>query len=387
MITNPKKTISEGVQLNNEDIINKRLYKKTEETREILLSAQAVKIDVKEKLIPPQIAWQLYNTKTGDFDILGTLGNFSMVIGKAKSRKSFFISVVVATAVSNNLILKRFMSNLPKDQNEVLYFDTEQGKYHVQLALKRICAQIQIIEPTNLLVYSLRSKTSLERLKMIEALIYNNDRIGFVVIDGIKDLVTSINDEEQASLISAKLLRWSEERNIHIVTVLHQNKSDNNARGHLGTELMNKAETVLSVTKVGKNNDISIVEPQQCRNIEPDTFAFAIKNEMPVQIEDFKIIADVKKKVFDASSLDDARKYKILTEIFSTVDQLGYKDLAEKIKPAYKMEFKGDIGLSYAKQLLTEFKTKGWLKQEKSKAKYSLNPLINSISVQSETFA
>jgi hypothetical protein len=32
---------------------------------------------------------------------------------------------------------------------------------------------------------------------------------------------------------------------IHIHTILHQNKADENARGHIGTELNNKAETVL----------------------------------------------------------------------------------------------------------------------------------------------
>ena len=51
---------------------------------------------------------------------------------------------------------------------------------------------------------------------------------------------------------------------------LHQNKSDTNARGHIGTELNNKAETVLSVTVSEGNNDISIVEPQMSRNMSSE---------------------------------------------------------------------------------------------------------------------
>ena len=69
-------------------------------------------------------------------------------------------------------------------------------------------------------------------------------------------------------MIASKLLKWTEEKNIHVVTVLHQNKNDGNARGHLGSELVNKAETVLSVTKDSKEKDISIVEAEYCRNKE-----------------------------------------------------------------------------------------------------------------------
>ena len=206
------------------------------------------RIDPNEIMEPPKIAWEIKN-KFGDFDILGTCGNFSAIIGKAKSRKSFLISIAVSSATKNGLVLDLIRSDI-SHQPEVLYFDTEQSKYHVQLALKRICKQINIDNPQNLTVYGLRKYEPKERLALIEHAIYNMVNVGFVVIDGIKDLITSINDEEQATMIVSKLLKWTEERNIHIVTVLHQNKSDLNARGHVGTELINKAETILSVTEV-----------------------------------------------------------------------------------------------------------------------------------------
>ncbi|MCU9931164.1 mobilization protein, partial [Escherichia coli] len=76
-----------------------------------------------------------------------------------------------------------------------------------------------------------------------------------------------------ATMIVSKLMKWSEEKNILIVTVLHQNKGDNNARGHIGTELNNKAETVLSVSKSSDNEMVSIVQAEMCRNLEPESFA------------------------------------------------------------------------------------------------------------------
>jgi hypothetical protein len=331
------------------------------------------KIDINEVIPPPQVAWGLSNTKSDGFEILGTLGNFSLIIGKAKAKKSFFINIAISTALSNYNVLERFKSDLPAEQNEVLYFDTEQGKYHVQKAVKRICSQIGQPEPKNLHAYFLRSLNPLQRLFFIEREIYSNDKIGFVVIDGIKDLVTSINDEEQATNIASKLLKWTEERNIHIVTVLHQNKSDTNARGHIGTELINKAETVLEVAKSESDHSISIVTPLQCRNIEPEVFAFEI-NEfgIPIIAENFEIRTETKKNRFDISELEDYKKYQLLTEVFSKGKMFGYGELVTQIKLASKKQLGKELGTNTITSLITDCKNNNWLIQIKPKAPYTL---------------
>ena len=331
------------------------------------------KIDVNAVIPLPQIAWSLTNIKTKNNAILGTLGNFSLIIGKAKARKSFYVNIALSTALSKDVMLGRFIGTLPKEQNEVLYVDTEQGKYHVQLAVKRICKLLNQPEPKNLHTYYLRSLTPKERLQFIETEIYSNDKIGFVVIDGIKDLVTSINDEEQATNIASKLLKWSEERNIHIVTVLHQNKSDANARGHIGTELINKAETVLEVAKAEGNNGISIVKPLQCRNIEPEVFAFEIDEfGLPIIAENYELRTETKTNKFDITELEDYKKFQLLTEIFSKGESFTYIDLVTQLGLAYKNQFQNSIGTNRAKELLTYCKNQNWLLQSKDKAPYTL---------------
>lgn len=331
------------------------------------------KIDVNEVIPEPQIAWCLNNTKCEGEAILGTLGDFSLVIGKAKSRKSFFVSIAVSTALGYDYILGRFKSYLPHNKNEVIYFDTEQSKYYVQKAVKRICTQVKQTEPKNLHTFHLRSLAPYDRLQFIEAEIYSNDKIGFVVIDGIKDLITSINDESEATMIASKLLKWTEELNIHIVTVLHQNKSDNNARGHIGTELINKAQTVLSVTKAENDNNISIVEPLQCRDIEPEIFAFEInKVGIPIIAEDFEIRTETSKNKFDVTNLEDFKKYELLTEVFSRGKSFRYGKLVEQIQIAYKNQFKKNIGVNRTKLLITDCSINKWLLQEKEKAPYTL---------------
>jgi hypothetical protein len=335
------------------------------------------KIDVREVIPPPQIAWSMVNTKSDGEAILGTLGDFGLVIGKAKSRKTFFISIAVSSALGKDLILNRFKSHLPNDKDEVVYFDTEQSKYYVQKAVKRICTQINQPEPKNLHAYHLRSLAPSERLQFIEAEIYSNDKIGFVVIDGIKDLVTSINDESEATMIASKLLKWTEERNIYILTVLHQNKSDNNARGHIGTELINKAQTVLSITKAEKNNDISIVEPQQCRDKEPEIFAFEIDEfGIPFEAENFELRTETNNNKFDVTHIEDYKKFKLLTEVFSKGKSFSYNDLKIQLQFAFQSQLGEKLADNRAKILITYCKNKNWLLQEKPKAPYTLGAYV-----------
>lgn len=322
---------------------------------EVLL--QSAQVLVTEKILQPKPAW--VQTNNSDESILGTLGNFSLVIGKAKSKKSFFINIAISAVTGKDLLLGQFRGCLAHDKRTVLYFDTEQGKYHVQLALKRICAQINLIEPENLKVYGLRPYEPLERLKMIEYAITHTENLGFVVIDGIKDLVTSINDEEQATMIASKLLKWTDEREIHILTVLHQNKSDNNARGHIGTELINKAETVLSVTKNEKDNAISIVEPQQCRNKEPEPFAFEINNEgIPILVKDFHW-KETRPKQIDVTDLSIEEKEKVINEVFLNGNNFKYSDIVPQIKVSFTKITGQKIGDNKVKTFLTSCKNDG----------------------------
>lgn len=331
------------------------------------------KIDVNEVIPLPQVAWSITNINTEGKAILGTLGNFSLIIGKAKVKKSFFISIAISTSLTNDLMLNRFSNDLPKDKNEIIYIDTEQSKYHVQIAVKRICELTNQPEPKNLQTFYLRSLTPSERLQFIESEIYRNDKIGFVFIDGIKDLVTSINDEEQATMIVSKLMKWSEERNLHIVTVLHQNKSDTNARGHIGTELINKAETVLEVAKSEIDDSISIVTPMQCRNKEPELFAFEI-NEfgLPIISENFELRTESKKSKFEVTELNDYKKYQLLTEVFSMGESFGYKELEIQIKLASKNQLGKELGTNNITTLITFCKNKNWLLQEKPKGNYTI---------------
>jgi hypothetical protein len=148
-------------------------------------------------------------------EIFGTLGNFSLVIGKAKSRKTFLITSLVAAATSTSEI-NFFKSEMPENNNKVLYFDTEQGNYHVSKVDDRI-ARLKDEVKNTFDIHTLRAAKTKERLEYVEAKIKEYDNLGLVIIDGISDLVSSINDEEQATNLSSVLMRLTEQFNIHIM--------------------------------------------------------------------------------------------------------------------------------------------------------------------------
>jgi hypothetical protein len=68
---------------------------------------------------PPQILW------VGDC-VLATFGNFSASTGKAKSKKTFNISAMVAAALKNGTVLN-YRASLPKNKRKIFYFDTDKA--------------------------------------------------------------------------------------------------------------------------------------------------------------------------------------------------------------------------------------------------------------------
>ena len=347
-------------------------------TNELFKKLESYKIDILKVIPPPEIAWEVKDDNSEEFILLGTLGNFSMVKGKAKSKKSFFINMAIAAAVGKGLLQNKLRSPLKDDFNQVLYFDTEQSKYHVQKAVKRICTQIGVGIPSNLNTYGLRKSSPSERLKLVEYAIENTPNLGFVVIDGIRDLVTSINDEAEASNIASKLLKWTEEYNIHIVVVLHENPGSDKARGHIGTELMNKAETVIALQVDKYDENVSVVSAGFCRNKAFKPFAFTITDEgLPQILEDYVIEMASKKKGFDVLALSDMDKFQILKEVFENGVAFKNGELITQIKVVLDKKYQGTKGKgqSKIKQLITESKNDGWLIQDGARQPYTLGKL------------
>lgn len=208
-----------------------------------------------------------------------SLGNISGVIGGAKAKKTFFMSMLLS-CFDNYKNKYGIIAN--RDDRKILCIDTEQSFMHTQKVLKRIC-RINGDLDCNVDMYALREYHDVElRIAIIKKLISTN-KYSFVLIDGIVDLVNDYNSLSESRSIVSRIMSWSSKYNCHICNVLHTNKDKHNARGHIGTELINKSEIVIRITK--QDDETSEVQCDASRNKAFKKFEFGIRDGLPIRYD------------------------------------------------------------------------------------------------------
>jgi hypothetical protein len=176
-------------------------------------------------------------------------------------------------------------------------------------------------------------------------------------------------------MINTKLLNWTHEYNSHIITIIHQNKGDGNARGHIGTELINKAELVLSVTKDADNEKRSEVKINEARSIyETPDFSILINEQGFAEIEG----VITKKKTNENTSklrlndISDKTWGEILSRIFEDCTGLKYAELVSSLKVDLETEFAVAVGLTRVKEIVVLLQKKKLIQKEgKDNSKFS----------------
>jgi hypothetical protein len=295
--------------------------------------------------------------------VVSTRKNIFGITGKAKVGKSFLMTLI------NAAVLKKgetgvLASYLPKGKDKILYIDTEQSDYHVSLVVKRIKCIAEENRMDNLLMYAFDSVPTQSRFDYTEFLIQNTKDIGLVIIDGIADLVKTVNDEIIACDMADTLRRWATVNDIAIGYVLHQNPSDNaKMRGHLGTVLMNKSETVIQISSSKENEAIKLVETTQTRNRKPDNWSFEIINGSPVIMNECYTEPKAGRK--QVRILTDIERYSLLTKVFAGIplaEGISPTVLKENIKDEYAASF-GSVGDTKIKEFIAYCREKKWLVQ------------------------
>ena len=306
--------------------------------------------------------------------VVSTRKNIFGITGKAKVGKSFLMTLI------NGAVLKKgetgvLASYLPKGKDRILYIDTEQSDYHVSLVVKRIKDIAEENKMDNLLMYAFDSVPTQSRYDYTEFLIENTPNIGLVIIDGIADLVKTVNDEIIACDMTDTLRRWATVNDIAIGYVLHQNPSDNaKMRGHLGTVLMNKSETVIQISSGKEDESVKLVETTQTRNKKPDNWSFEILEGTPVIMEECYIEPKIGRK--PQPTLKNYEKYNILLEVFAAVPSaktngIGYTVLTEMVQENH-IEKHGPMGTSKAKEIMKYFKEMKWISNDVPRGNYFL---------------
>lgn len=256
-------------------------------------------VDVNEKLPFPPVAISIgEHTIRGNKypTAFGTYGNFSAIVGPSKSKKTFLKSLLLSRFIGGNS--NQYSSSI-KGHNQgklVIDIDTEQSLWHSQNVFKRVVDMVG--NNYNYKPYSLRPLSHQERLELIEFLIYESEfknDIGIIAIDGIADLIQDFNNLVECEMVVQKLMKWTSEKNIHIITIIHQNSTTSKATGHLGSFILKKAETVCNVKNIEDSVNVTFNYtrgypiPEFQFQINADGFPYVLGEQLAI-IEEKSVI-------------------------------------------------------------------------------------------------
>lgn len=184
-------------------------------------------------------------------------GNLSAVVSNPGSGKSSVCAAIVAARINPECDSLGF--SVPP-VGSVFYVDTELSTEDHWFSWARTMKRAGLSEgcemPGHAGFYSLRQFSSVaSRLKWILDTI-RSEQPALMLIDGLGDLVANVNDPEASSSLVQTLLAAADQSNTAIVGTIHGNPSqggkdsrDEKARGHLGSEVQRKAESVLMIRR------------------------------------------------------------------------------------------------------------------------------------------
>ena len=223
---------------------------------------------------------------------IGTYGNFSFIQGPPKSKKTFFVSLLCAAYLGDNHFSGEIRGN--RQDRSLIHFDTEQSDFHSSRVFRRALDMTGVTE--NYYTFALRELSYYERIQIIEESLEEIKNVGLVIIDGIADLVSDINDLEQSNDCVQHLMRWTAKFKCHIVTVIHSNFGSSKPTGHLGSFLEKKCETQIELELNTVHNDRVNVSCKRSRGFPFDKFSFKVnKIGLPEVIgDDYDILKNFK---------------------------------------------------------------------------------------------
>lgn len=204
---------------------------------------------------------------------IGSPGNLLGITGSEGSGKSNFLGGMVAGALADDShfvgdsLGTRVSTNVKK--KAVLYFDTEQSEDQLYRNLQIVLKRCQRTNPPDW--FKAYCLTNLSRRERLQVILQSVDKfhhqfggIHLVVIDGIGDLIGSLNDERESISLVEELHRMAGIYQTCVLCVLHLVPNGIKLRGHLGSELQRKSSGILCIEK-DDHTDVSCVKALKVR--------------------------------------------------------------------------------------------------------------------------
>lgn len=233
------------------------------------------------------------------------VGGLAAISGQKKNGKSFVLTQLMAAILGNGCEkTQRYLPGLQVSERtieylghepRVLYVDTEMEKLSSAKVLRRVhwlCDWDMKVPDDRFSVLWLKNmpkddnkRAHIQRFDMIRLAI-DLIKPDVMFVDGLRDLLVSINDEESITTTLDYFGGVAEDRNMSIWMALHQNpqrKNDDDEakmRGWAGTELGNKvSDTLVSIKSKTGSGVTFTVKQQDARDKDIDDWKFEITDD------------------------------------------------------------------------------------------------------------
>ena len=262
----------------------------------------------------------------------------SIITGLPKAGKSAIITAMIAAPFAAGKDIDTLSISAPsvKGRN-VIYIDTEMSKGSTQKLHNQVLRMLDMKStPKNLHFWNWKKYRPDDRIEALKATFDLIPDLHIIFIDGIADFLVSVNDEVKANELLESLGEAAEAKGCTIVTVIHENFGNGQARGHVGSGLGRKCAGRISIKK-DRAKGVTIIECKDLRHsaeFEPVYCQWDIdlKRLTLVDAETAKYLAKAEKKTDEEKQeeRDDKRRERlqaVLKQCFATNTQLFKKEL------------------------------------------------------------
>lgn len=216
---------------------------------------------------------------------IGGDGDMITFCGLQKTRKSAVATCAAScfiTGGSNNSL--KFEAENPEGRN-LIYIDTEQSKYENWWTCNQMLWQQGLSQNRpNFHAFRVTELDLTKKIQFLDYVVKKVGNVGCVLLDGIVDLCQDYNDQKESRALVEWIRRIASINNFLLINVLHNARSTGKARGHLGTELLNKGKCNINITK-DKEMGYSTLEIDDLRgSLEPKGFDFNHSEKGNIQL-------------------------------------------------------------------------------------------------------
>jgi hypothetical protein len=181
--------------------------------------------------------------------------------------KGGILSLCAEPGVGKSSIMEAFVSShlnqnsdslgvsilLNSERNKILFCDTERSQWESHKAWAKLMKRAEISQNSNdhkcLVFANLKALSVDERKAFVTDFANQNKDLAIIVFDGGADFMNNTNDLDESNKFNDWINTFNP--NISFMFTVHTNPSDNKPRGHFGSEICRRSQTVLLARRRG----------------------------------------------------------------------------------------------------------------------------------------